>query len=135
VKGEFLLFQHHMKDAEPLLTPRGTIYLQRPMLLLDERSLRTGEPPLIPLYDRMGYGEPLGSLQCVSCHDPHVWSPLGLFVKPGFGPFGPNVPTRFLRLGDPKLAAESVCAVCHEDAVERYLRYHYLWEDVGEEFR
>ncbi|WP_025321266.1 cytochrome c3 family protein [Deferrisoma camini] len=134
--GERPLLQHHMKDAEPLRTPRGTIYLQRPMLLTDTWALKTGEEPLIPLYDRQGNAGPSGNLQCVSCHDPHRWSPFGSFVKPGFGALGPNVVTRFLRLRDPQQAARSVCAVCHpKDAPERYLKYHRAWTDVGAEFR
>ncbi|MEW6490425.1 MAG: cytochrome c3 family protein [Thermodesulfobacteriota bacterium] len=136
VQGEFLLLQHHMKDAEDLRTPRGTSYLQRPMTLLDERALRTGESPVIPLYDRDGTEGPVGGLQCVSCHDPHVWSPMGPFIKPGFGALGPNVPTRFLRLADPAAAARGACAACHKaDAPERYRKYHLVWGDVGEEFR
>ncbi|GAB6061292.1 cytochrome c3 family protein [Deferrisoma palaeochoriense] len=136
IEGEVLLLQHHMKDAEPLLTPRGTIYLQRPMALADTWALKTGQPPVIPLYDREGRPGPTGNLQCVSCHDPHVWSPFGAFIKPGFGTLGPNVVTRFLRLREPAEAGRSVCAVCHpEDAAERYLKYHWVWSDVGEEFR
>ncbi len=136
VRSEFLLLQHHMKDAEPVLSPRGTIYLQRPMLLLDEWALKTGDPSAIPLYDRAGDPQLEGSLQCVSCHDPHQWSPLGAFVKPGFGALGPNVPTHFLRLRDPGEAERSVCAGCHlGEAAEHYRFYHRVWEDVGVEFR
>ncbi len=136
VDTERPLLQYHMKDAEAVLTPRGTIYLQRPRLLMDEWAIKRGRDPVIPLYDREGTPGPSGNLQCVSCHDPHQWSPMGPFIKPGFGALGPNVPTRFLRLEDPREAARSVCAVCHtEDAVERYRRYHDVWTDVGAEYR
>lgn len=136
VQGEFLLLQHHMRDAEDLRTPRGTRYLQRPMTLVDASALRTGESPVIPLYDRDGTAGPVGSLQCVSCHDPHVWSPMGSFIKPGFGSLGPNVSTRFLRLADPAAAGRGACGGCHKaDAPERYRKYHLVWGDVGEEFR
>jgi predicted CXXCH cytochrome family protein len=136
VQGEFLLLQHHMKDAETLRSPRGTIYLQRPMLMLDEWALKTGKPPVIPLYQKNGDAGPDGNLQCVSCHVPHQWSPMGPFLKPGFGSVGPNVPTRFLRLRDARAAELSACAVCHpDDSVQRYQRYHHVWEDLGEEFR
>ncbi len=136
VRGKGLLMQYHMTDAEPLRTPRGTIYLQRPMLLMDEWALKSLQPPVLPLYDRRGNPGPVGNLQCVSCHDPHRWSPLGAFVKPGFGALGPNVPTRFLRLREARQVERSVCSVCHpSDAVERYRRYHEVWTDVGKEFR
>jgi len=135
-QGEFLLLQYHMKDAEELRTARGTIYLQWPMPFLDEWALRTGEKPVLPLYDAAGTAGPQGTLQCVSCHDPHVWSPMGPFVKPGFGSLGPNVATDFLRLKDPKRVSRSACVICHkEGAVERYLKYHLVWDDVGEAFR
>ncbi|MBI5018056.1 MAG: hypothetical protein HZB55_21535 [Deltaproteobacteria bacterium] len=136
VESKYLLLQYHMKDGEVIRSPRGTIYLQRPMSLLDEWSVRTGAPPIIPLYDRSGRSGPEGNLQCVSCHDPHRWSPLGAFVKPSFGSLAPNVPTRFLRLKDPALAEKSVCAVCHpKDPVERYQKYHQVWEELGAEFQ
>ena len=129
------LLQYHMKDAEPLRSPRGTIYLQRPMLLLDETALRTGGPPEIPLYDKVGTPGSEGNLQCVSCHDPHRWSAMAGFVKPNFG-VGPNVPTRFLRLRDPRAVERSACGSCHrEEAVDRYRRYHQVWEEVGGGFR
>jgi hypothetical protein len=136
VQSEFLLLQHHMKDAETLRTPRGTIYLQRPILMLDEWALKTGKPPAIPLYQTNGDAGPDGNLQCVSCHSPHQWSPMGPFVKPGFGSIGPNVPTRFLHVRDPRAVELSACAVCHPgDAVQRYQRYHHVWEELGREFR
>ncbi len=136
VDTERPLLQYHMKDAETVLTPRGTIYLQRPRLLMDEWAIKTGRDPVIPLYDREGNPGPSGNLQCVSCHEPHRWSPMGAFVKPGFGALGPNVPTRFLRLGSARQAAQSVCAACHlEDAEARYRRYHEVWTDVGAEYR
>ncbi len=135
VQSEFVLLQHHMKDAEPQRTPRGTIYLQWPMSLMDEWSLRTGKEPIIPLFESdEGWG-PHGTLQCASCHDPHQWSPMGAFVKPGFGALGPNVPTRFLRIRDPKIVERSVCANCHkDDVIDRYVKYHLVWSDVGAEF-
>jgi len=124
-----------MKDAEPQKTPRGTIYLQRPMTLMDEWSLRTGKEPIIPLFASDDGWGPHGTLQCASCHDPHQWSPMGAFVKPGFGALGPNVPTRFLRIRDPKIVERSVCATCHkDDVVDRYVKYHHVWSDVGAEF-
>ncbi len=130
------LLQYHMKDADPLRTPRGTIYLQRPLLLTDELALRRGTPPVIRLYDRAGTAGTDGNLQCVSCHDPHQWSPLGPFLKPGFGTVGPNVPTRFLRLKAPGDAGASVCSTCHpDDAVRRYEEYHRVWSDVGAQFQ
>jgi predicted CXXCH cytochrome family protein len=135
-EGEYLLMQYHMKDAEEVRSPRGTIYLQRPMLILDELALRSGNEPIIPLFQRDGTAGPSGNLQCVSCHEPHQWSPMGAFVKPGFGTLGPNVPTMFLRLGDPKKAKLSVCAVCHpDDAERRYMEYHRVWSDVGATFQ
>ncbi|HSH69232.1 MAG TPA: cytochrome c3 family protein, partial [Deferrisomatales bacterium] len=129
------LLLHHMKDADEVRSARGTIYLQRPMLLLDELALKSGAEPVIPLFARDGTAGPDGNLQCISCHEPHQWSPMGPFIKPGFGTLGPNVPTRFLRLGEAKQARLSVCAVCHpDDAEQRYLEYHQVWGDVGEAF-
>lgn len=136
VRSEFLLLQYHMRDAEEIRSPRGSIYLQRPMTLLDEVSLRRGDAPVIPLFDRRGNAGTEGNLQCVSCHDPHRWSPLGAFVKPGFGAIAPNVPTHFLRLREAAAAEKSVCAVCHpKDAPERYQKYHQVWEELGGEFQ
>ncbi len=136
VETERPLLQHHMKDAEEFRTERGTIFLQRPLLLLDEVALRTGLEPVIPLYDRAGNAGPEGNLQCVSCHDPHQWSPMGAFLKPSFGLVAPNVPTSFLRLKDPAAARGSACATCHpKDAPARYQRYHEAWSDVGDRFR
>jgi hypothetical protein len=136
VKSEFLLLQYHMKDAETVLSPRGTIYLQRPMTLLDEFAVRAAKPPVLPLFNQRGQASPEGNLQCISCHDPHLWSPLGAFVKPGFGALAPNVPTHFLRLKDPSAVERSVCAVCHAaDTVDRYQKYHEVWEELGSEFQ
>jgi len=130
------LLQHHMKDADEVRSARGTIYLQRPMLLLDDLALKSGAEPVIPLYQRDGTPGPSGNLQCISCHDPHQWSPMGPYVKPGFGALGPNVPTKFLRLEDPKRVKLSVCVVCHpNDADQRYQKYHRVWEDVGKTFQ
>jgi predicted CXXCH cytochrome family protein len=134
-EGETQLLLHHMKDEPDVRSERGTIYLQRPMLLLDELALKSGAEPVIPLFDRNGTPGPDGNLQCVSCHEPHQWSPMGPFVKPGFGTLGPNVPTQFLRLGEAKQTRLSVCATCHPDDVEqRYRKYHQVWEDVGAAF-
>ena len=133
-RGKPLLMQHHMRDAEERLTPRGTIYLQRPMSLVDQYALRTGEKPAIPLYNREGEARPEGSLQCLSCHDPHRWSPFGPQIKPGV-PIHETVPRHFTRFDDLQILRRSVCADCHDKSLEaHYRRYHEVWSDVGEEF-
>lgn len=125
------LLQYHMMDAEPLKTARGTGFLQKPMFLFDQWALNSGDDPLLPLFDRDGNPGPEGNLQCVSCHNPHQWSPLGPFVKPGFGNLGPNVTTNFLKFGESESIEKSVCASCHGgDVVEKYQKYHSNWEDL-----
>jgi len=123
------LLQYHMMDAEPIKTARGTSYLQKSMFLYDLGALNSGQDPILPLFDREGNPGPEGNLQCVSCHNAHQWSPLGSFVKPGFGNLAPNVMTNFLKYDDMGLINSSVCASCHgEDVVEHYLKYHEDWE-------
>lgn len=123
------LLQYHMMDAESIKTVRGTSYIQKAMFLYDQVALNYGADPILPLFDRQGNSGPEGSLQCISCHDVHQWSPLGPFVKPGFGNLAPNVTTKFLEHDDMELINNSVCVSCHgEDVVEHYLRYHEDWE-------
>jgi len=77
----------------------------------------TGE---LPLYDARG--EPtddtqLGRIACLTCHDPHVWSP----KQGGQGGAGEgDVRTSFLRAG-----WEGFCAGCHgEEALAAYKGFH-----------
>jgi predicted CXXCH cytochrome family protein len=128
------LLQYHMKDADPWLTPRGTIYLLRPMSFLDELAIKKGIAPVIPLYDKEGQPGPHGNLQCISCHEPHQWSPFSPTIKPG-SQVGANVPVAFTRFADPNALNASVCYECHTKNTADYVRrYHKVWEDVGAEF-
>ena len=51
--------------------------------------------------------------QCLSCHDPHRWSPFGPQIKPGV-PIHETVPRHFTRFDDLQILRRSVCADCHE---------------------
>ena len=125
------LMQYHIQDGEIAYTNRDTIYLQWPMLMVDSWFIRTGEDPVIPLYDRDGELVPNGSLQCVSCHEPHVFNPSREFV------YGAILPNRFsfLKLSDLRGLDYSVCADCHkDDLINHFNKYHQIWWDVGKEF-
>lgn len=122
---------HHMRDAEPAFTPRGTIYLQRPMIIWDENSSKRSGKPVIPLYNSKDEEDWEGDLACGSCHDPHRWSPENAAIKPSAIAKW-QVTTKFLKLKNSAEAKTSVCAQCHKDrASEYYKRYHEVWSDVG----
>lgn len=77
----------------------------------------TGE---LPLFDR--HGQPtddtqLGEITCLTCHDPHVWSPKrGRTGGSGEG----DTLTSFLRAD-----WEGFCAGCHgEEALSAYRYFH-----------
>lgn len=127
------LLEYHMKDADRWLTPRGTIYLQRPMTLWDEVAIKRGKPPVIALFDKEGKAGPHGSLQCISCHEPHRWSPLNPDIKP-YSKVGADVPKSFFRFRDYSEVAGSVCADCHPSSTAEYVRrYHKVWTEAGAE--
>jgi len=77
----------------------------------------TGE---LPLYDRSGQptdDKQLGSITCLTCHDPHVWNP----KRGGSGGTGEgDTRTSFLRAG-----WKGFCAGCHgEEALAVYRYFH-----------
>jgi predicted CXXCH cytochrome family protein len=131
------LMQYHMRDADEALTTRGTIFMQYPMVLLDQWAMRSDAKPVIPLYDRDLKPNAAGELQCPSCHDPHIWSPLG----PNFTPkllqswHGERIPNKFTRLEKPAIVKDSVCKQCHPiDTVQYYWDYHRANDVIGDSF-
>jgi len=125
------LMQYHIQDGEEAYTERDTIFLQWPMVMVDSWFIRTGEDPVIPLFDREGELVPNGSLQCVSCHEPHVFNPAREFV---YGAISPSN-FSFLRLSDLRGLDYSVCADCHkDDLINHFNKYHMIWWDAGKEF-
>lgn len=130
-KGSPQLMQFHMRDAEEAYTERGTIFLQWPMFLIDPWPLRTGSEPIIPLYDTSGAVVGDGSLQCISCHDPHRFN-LPDDYAPGEAR---NIDGKFLKLGDLRELEFSVCGDCHaKETQKHYKDYHKVWWDAGEGF-
>lgn len=118
---------HHMKDAEPVYGPRGSIYLQRPMILEDETLARAGKASEIPLFGINGDRTSYGYLQCVSCHDPHLWAPEAPAAKPMKNTKW-AITTKFLKLPSPEQAASTLCRTCHpKDTAKYYLHYHDVW--------
>ena len=89
-------------------------------LLLTTASVpwhNTGE---LPLYDASGGptdDSQIGRIACLTCHDPHIWSP----KRGGAGGTGlGDIRTSFLREG-----WEGFCAGCHgEEALAVYKYYH-----------
>jgi predicted CXXCH cytochrome family protein len=131
------LMQYHMKDADEALTVRNTIFRQFPMVLLDQWAMRSDAQPIIPLFDREQKLNSAGWLQCPSCHDPHIWSPLGPSFTPKLmkGWHGARLPTNFTRIAKPNNVKDSVCRQCHKDeAVKLYWDYHRPNDVVGNSF-
>jgi predicted CXXCH cytochrome family protein len=89
-------------------------------LLLTTASLpwrNTGELPLFDARGERTADTQIGRIACLTCHDPHVWSP----KQGGQGGAGDgDIRTSFLREG-----WEPFCSGCHgEDALNAYRSYH-----------
>ncbi len=80
----------------------------------------TGALP-IKVYDKEGHSAAVGAITCLSCHDPHQWSPDGSWNGSGTNLEG-DVTTSFLRIKDTRYI---VCADCHgNDSLFRYKYFH-----------
>ncbi len=89
-------------------------------LLLTTANLPWANTGELPLYDMDGVptdDNEIGRIACLTCHDPHIWSPKGGdAASPGDG----DVRSSFLR-DDWK----GFCAGCHgEESIERYRDFH-----------
>jgi cytochrome c peroxidase len=78
------------------------------------------------LFNAMGERSADGEISCSSCHDPHVWSidptkrvQIALSLSRGEAVNGDGT-TSFLKSD----VLRSFCAACHDDANDRYYKYH-----------
>lgn len=96
----------------------------RPARLANKTPYSKGARGII-FWDDQGRPATGGWLTCLSCHEPHVWSP----AAPGSGEGGNvegNERTSFLRIASPTELQGSVCAVCHGNRAATYYREYHL---------
>jgi predicted CXXCH cytochrome family protein len=78
---------------------------------VDINPAKQGISTSLPLYDRNGERSKKGAIACLTCHNPHQWSPKKNVAKQGNSPEG-NGQNSFLRLA---AAPQSLlCSNCHE---------------------
>ena len=109
----------HQQDND-LDASAVTEFLHPSDLLLTTANLPWSNTGELPLYDMQGVptdDNEIGRITCLTCHDPHVWSPKGTGDA---GRGDGDVRSSFLRDD-----WQGFCAGCHgEESIERYRNFH-----------